>query len=243
MTATSEYTEVVVEDLRVEYGTGALAIDGVSCSAAEGEVLAILGRNGAGKSTLVRALANWHYGINWRIGGRMAMRSRSASGETTEIAIDRKSAILVPEREKVFPSLTVREHFELVGIAVEKRALVFEELEPLLGRRAGVLSGGERQMVALEMAFARRTKLLLIDELSLGLAPIAVRKLLQEVRRYTAEHRCITIVVEQDARAAIGVADKVGVLEHGKLVWFGDHKRAESTDLLGLYFGTARHAS
>jgi ABC-type branched-subunit amino acid transport system ATPase component len=153
----------------------------------------------------------------------------------------RRGIVLVPERNKVFPALTVEEHLRLAsahGHTRPEEPCGFEALDAMRSRRAGLLSGGERQMMALEVAWRSEPKLLLVDELSLGLAPVVVKTLMQRLREVARERGTAMIVVEQDASAALKVADRVYVIRHGEVVWDGVSTETSPRELAVHYLGT-----
>lgn len=207
-----------VEDLHAGYGR-LQVLYGVSLHVAPGEAVCVIGPNGAGKSTVLRAVM----GEVSVYRGRILLEGEEATGWPPARLLQRGVAY-VPQGKIVFPSLTVRENIliavrslGLPGAArrLEEALSWFPELKPWLDRPAGLLSGGQRQMVALARAWTLRPRLLLMDEPSLGLAPAAVHQLflrLQELRRAGAA----VLLVEQNARLALAHSDRAYVLELGR---------------------------
>lgn len=214
---------LTVRDLSVVYITGARAVDGLDFDVEKGEIVALLGRNGAGKTTTLRALSGFFAAENVRVSGSVHLESRQLLGRSP---MDTASAglILVPEREKVFPNLTVAEHLRMTGAAkatVDEMVAMFPRLKERSASQAGLLSGGERHMLAMAMAWCAQPKLLMIDELSLGLAPIIIKNLIGAVREYRDRTGTAVLLVEQNATAALQVADRAYVLEAGRLAVAG----------------------
>jgi ABC-type branched-subunit amino acid transport system ATPase component len=207
----------------------------------QGEVVALLGANGAGKTTTLRAVS----GIVHPMQGRIEFDGRDL--ERLSISGRAKLGIAhVPETRGVFFGLTVAEHLRLghrgERLDAEAAYRYFPALAGLRDRRCGLLSGGEQQMLAVGRALARRPKLLLLDELSLGLAPLIVEGLLPVVREYALETGCGVLLVEQHVQLALAVADHGYVLSHGEIVM---HDRAEALRdnrdlLMASYFGEQR---
>jgi len=208
-------TLVTCEAMAAGYAGHPMVHD-ISLTIAEGEVVTVLGPNGAGKTTTVHAIAGdvdvyageVRYGD--RVMNKLPLNKRAGEG-----------MCLVTEERSVFMQLTVDENLR-VGRCDTARALeIFPELEPLLGRRAGLLSGGEQQMLTLGRALARRPRILLIDELSLGLAPLVVQRLLAAVRSAADNDGVAVLLVEQHVRHALRVADRAHVLERGRITHSG----------------------
>jgi ABC-type branched-subunit amino acid transport system ATPase component len=207
----------------------------------QGEVVALLGANGAGKTTTLRAIS----GIVRPMEGRIEVAGRDL--ERMSISGRAKLGIAhVPETRGVFFGLTVAEHLRLghrgERLDAEAAYRFFPALRELRDRRCGLLSGGEQQMLAVGRALARRPKLLLLDELSLGLAPLIVERLLPVVREYALETGCGVLLVEQHIQLALTVADQGYVLSHGAMAM---HDRAEVLRdnrelLMASYFGEHR---
>jgi branched-chain amino acid transport system ATP-binding protein len=233
-----------VQDLDVRYAT-ARALFGVSAEVAPGSVLAVLGANGAGKSTLARAIS----GLVPPVSGRIFFDGRDITGKAPHV-IRKLGLTYVPEGRGVFPSLSVIDNLR-VAVAQEKRqdrAAAIDraiELFPVLGSRryqqAGSLSGGERQMLALARALAAPTKLIVADELSLGLAPLVtevVFRCIEEARRAG-----ITIVLsEQFVHRALSLADQCVILTRGRVGWSGPTSEARQ-EILDRYLGEAEAAA
>jgi branched-chain amino acid transport system ATP-binding protein len=177
----------------------------------EGEVVAILGPNGAGKTTTLMALA----GALNPFKGTVTMFGRPAPRSLHGRA--RQGLAYIAEDRSVFMDLTTEENLR-VGRSDMKTAMrLFPELEALRGKRAGLLSGGEQQMLTLARALSRSPKVLLVDELSLGLAPKVVERLLDEVRRAATETGCAVVLVEQHIKQALKRADHAVVLRRGEV--------------------------
>jgi branched-chain amino acid transport system ATP-binding protein len=201
------------------------ALDGVSLAVAEGEIVAVIGPNGAGKTTLMRALT----GLLKPTGGSITFRGEPVAGRPSE-AIVALGMSLVPEGRRVFQPLTVRDNLLLGGFLRlrrgESRAVdedlarmfaLFPRLEERASQLAGSLSGGEQQMLSIGRALMARPRLLLLDEPSMGLAPIVVGEIFRTFARLRETGTTI-LISEQNARMALKTADRAYVLESGKLV-------------------------
>jgi branched-chain amino acid transport system ATP-binding protein len=233
-------TVLAIEGLTAGY-EDAPVVRGLDLKVDEGEVVALLGANGAGKTTTLRAIS----GLIPPMEGSIEYEGRDLAG--TSISGRAKLGIAhVPESRGVFFGLTVAEHFRLghrgEQLDAEAAYRYFPALAELRDRRCGLLSGGEQQMLAVGRALARRPKLLLLDELSLGLAPLIVEGLLPVVREYALETGCGVLLVEQHIQLALTVADHGYVLSHGEIVL---HDRAEALRgnrdlLMASYFGEQR---
>jgi len=227
--------------LSVTYANGAVGLDDVSLSIPEGTITAVLGRNGAGKTSLLRAIAGFLRSEHVTVRGQVELAGRRVTA-ASPMKMHRLGVVFVPERDKVFPGLTVSDHLRLVGSGKgdQPGALSFDWIERRLTSRAGMLSGGERQMLALAMAVRQSPRLLLVDELSLGLAPVIVKELMTALRRLTDVSGVPIVLVEQDAAAALRIADRVFVMDHGQVVWQGASADTDAGEISARYLGVTR---
>jgi len=228
-----------VHDLEVRYGP-ALALSAVSLDVPEKEVLAVLGANGAGKSTLARALS----GLVPPNGGRITFAGRDITGASPG-AIRRSGLIHLPEGRGIFPGLTVHENLRMALTAagaerdgaIDRAFSIFPVLGERRRQRAGTLSGGEQQMLNLARALMITPRLLIADELSLGLAPKLVDLVFDGLERARAAGVAI-IMIEQFAHRALDFADRCLVLQRGRAAWSGPASAA-GNEVLRHYLGEA----
>ena len=223
MTAGERLLEV--RELQVAYGA-APALWGVSLEVRAGELLCIVGPNGAGKTTLINAIA----GIQATRSGTIFLDGRDITGLPAHRFCEAGIAI-VPEGRRLFTGMTVRENLELGSYLPAAKAhrrdslaaalALFPALEAKLASPAGELSGGQQQMVAIARALMARPRLLLLDEPSLGLAPMIVDLVLKAVQRVNADGVAV-LLVEQNVAMAMAVADRAYVLEEGRIVSEGE---------------------
>jgi branched-chain amino acid transport system ATP-binding protein len=226
-----------VDDVQAGYGEFE-ALHGVSVHLREGETLAVIGANGAGKSTLLKVIA----GLLSPTSGHVALGGRRLDGIRTHQRVAEGIA-LVPEGRRVFPSLTVRENLLVGGYArrdgpwtVERVVELFPLLADKLDRPGGRLSGGEQQAVAIGRGLMANPRLLLLDEVSLGLAPIVVKQLYAELPRIR-EAGTTVLLVEQDVGQALAVADRVSCLLTGTVALEGAPKDLGQEQIRRAYFG------
>jgi len=197
--------------------TGAAVIRDLRLTVGHGEVVALLGANGAGKTTTLRAIS----GLVKPMAGRV-LHNGDTLASLSPTARARRGIAHVPEGRGIFYGLTVAEHMRLSyrgeRLDQEVAFTYFPALGELRHRRAGLLSGGEQQMLAVGRTLARRPNLLLLDELSLGLAPVIVERLMPVVRQYALDSGCAVLLVEQHVNLALECADRGYVLAHGDIV-------------------------
>jgi branched-chain amino acid transport system ATP-binding protein len=231
-----------VRDLRVSYGH-VEAVRGISFSVAQGEIVTLIGPNGAGKSSTLNAIA----GLVKPAAGSVRIEGRELSGARAHEAVA-AGVVLVPEGRAILQRMTVFENL-LIGSEArpwsrdEARAAISAQLErfPSLQRRvdqpAGALSGGEQQMLAIARGLLARPRILLLDEPSMGLAPILVKQIFDIVRAIHAEGTTI-LLVEQNARMALQVAQRACVLERGQIALEGAAAElAEDPRVQAAYLG------
>lgn len=219
--------------------SGIPVVRGIDLRVEAGEVVALLGANGVGKTTTLLTIS----GLLPRLGGEMSVlgaspdSSRRGARRRT-LALARSGLAHVPEDRALFFGLTAAENVRLGARrrdreAVEAALGPFPALSDMMDRRAGLLSGGEQQMVALARALAGRPRLLLIDEMSLGLAPLVIEELLPAVRAVADRTGAGVLIVEQHVRAALSVADRAYVLRRGEIAFEGTGEALRSRrDLL-----------
>jgi branched-chain amino acid transport system ATP-binding protein len=206
----------IIETDRVSAGYHQMAVvHDLSLRVEPGEVVALLGANGAGKTTTLLTLA----GELKPLRGKVAWKGSTRF--TPLFRRSREGMRFITEERSVFMSMTVTENLQLGGVAASDCYGLFPELEPLAKRKAGLLSGGEQQMLTLARALAGDAQLLLADELSLGLAPLVSQRLLRAVRAAASERGMGVVLVEQQVRQALTVADRVYVLQRGRVMLEG----------------------
>jgi branched-chain amino acid transport system ATP-binding protein len=224
-----------IKDMTVYYGKS-MAVQDVSLEVAEGTVVSIIGANGAGKSTILRALS----GLVASTSGEIMFKGNRINGrETTEIV--RLGISLVPEGRQLFPYLSVLSNLKLgatlrkdkdgISHSLEEVYKLFPRLEERRNQKAGTLSGGEQQMLAIGRGLMARPKLLCMDEPSLGLAPIVIEQLAEVIKDINQRGMSV-LLVEQNVQLALGVASRGYALQVGKVVLEGDIETMKSSDIV-----------
>lgn len=230
-----------LEDLNVHYGA-IWALKGVNLTVGEGEIVSLIGANGAGKSTTLRAIS----GVVKASSGNISFQGE----EITKVPahdIVKKGIAQVPEGRRVFANLSVLENLEMgayirkdtKGIKQDLEEVLerFPRLQERIGQVAGTLSGGEQQMLAIGRALMTRPKLMLLDEPSMGLAPLLVKEIFSIIQEINQEGTTI-LLVEQNARMALQIAHRAYVLETGRIVLDGPAKElAKHEDVKKAYLG------
>ena len=231
---------LTVSDLTVHYG-GIEAVKGISLEVMEGEIVTLIGANGAGKSSTLRSIA----GLVKPAGGTITFRGDNITGRDSAVIV-KKGITLVPEGRRIFPDLTVLENLK-VGAYLRRDDISGDiqwvyELFPRLKERSwqagGTLSGGEQQMLAVGRALMARPRLIMMDEPSLGLAPLVVRDIFSIIRQINQQGVTI-LLIEQNANMALKVADKAYVMETGRITLSGTGQELLSNDAVkAAYLGT-----
>ncbi len=219
---------LALEDVHAGYGAMEV-LRGISLEVRPGEVVALIGANGAGKTTTLNVISN----VVPVRKGRVVWEGATSSGGSIGDAV-RRGIIHVPEGRKLFADLTVLENLELGAFLRQDEAEVKADLErmvalfPIIGarrdQRAGSLSGGEQQMVAIARGLMARPRLLILDEPSLGLAPIISQQIFRTVRELNRDQKVTVLIVEQNAHAALELAQRAYVLETGCVIMQGEAK-------------------
>ena len=201
------------------------ALKGLDLEVATGEVVTLIGANGAGKSTLMMTL----FGAPRASAGRIVFEGEDIT-RLSPHEVSRRGIALVPEGRRIFPRMTVLENIQIgatfadpanFDADLQRMFAMFPILEQRLTQRAGTLSGGEQQMLAIARALMGRPKLLMLDEPSLGLAPIYIRRVFEIIRELNRDYGMTILLVEQNAHHALRVAHRGYVLQHGEVVLSG----------------------
>ncbi len=222
-----------IRNLSVHYG-GIHALQGIDIDVPEGKIVTLIGANGAGKSTTLRSIV----GLVKTSGGNVAWNGEKLTGLATKDIVS-KGIVLVPEGRRIFPNLTVEENLKLgaysrsdkAGIAADEERVfaLFPRLKERVRQKGGTLSGGEQQMLAVARALMTKPKLLMMDEPSLGLAPLVVKMIFDIIKTINAEGTTV-LLIEQNAKAALEVADYGYVLETGRIILQGKGRELLADD-------------
>ncbi|MFJ5759492.1 ABC transporter ATP-binding protein [Neobacillus sp. NPDC093182] len=228
-----------IEDINVYYGN-IHALKGVSLDINEGEIVTLIGANGAGKSTLLKTIS----GLLKPKNGSILFEGQSISGKVAQ-AIVKQGLSHVPEGRRVFANMSVEENLELGAYLRKDKQGIKEDFEKvynlfprLLERRkqlSGTLSGGEQQMLAMGRALMARPKLLLLDEPSMGLAPLLVKTIFRIIEEINKSGTTI-LLVEQNANMALSIADRAYVIETGKIVLSGSSDELNQSDQIRMAY-------
>lgn len=232
-----------IRGLSVHYG-GIHALQGIDIDVPEGKIVTLIGANGAGKSTTLRSIV----GLVKTSGGKVVWNGATLTGMATKDIVS-KGLVLVPEGRRIFPNLTVEENLMLgaysrsdkAGIAAdeEKVFALFPRLKERVRQKGGTLSGGEQQMLAVARALMTKPKLLMMDEPSLGLAPLVVKMIFDIIRAINKEGTTV-LLIEQNAKAALEIADYGYVLETGRIILEGKGRELLADDRVRkAYLGEA----
>ena len=220
-----------VENVNSFYGRSHILFD-VYLDVKAGETVAILGRNGSGRTTTLKTIM----GLITPASGRVFLDGEDITGWST-YRIAKKGVSFVPEERRVFTTLTVRDNLEVAekvgkkGYWTRERVLdLFLPLQKLLHRKGGHLSGGEQQMVAVARGIIQNPKLLILDEPTEGLAPAIVHDIVAMIRTIKAQGGTAILLVEQDVRTTLSVADRVYVLDNGQVVFRGTPQELDARD-------------
>jgi branched-chain amino acid transport system ATP-binding protein len=242
MTAAAPEVVLSVRNIESYYGP-IMAIRGCSLEVHQGQIVTVLGANGAGKTTLMKTIS----GVMDPEKGQIMYQGRNIAGESPDRVV-RAGIVHVPEGREVFPLLTVEENLAMGAFTRSDTSGVKTDTDmvysyfPILAERrrqaAGTLSGGQQQMLAIGRGLMAKPKLMLLDEPSLGLSPLLVKEIFQIVRRLNREQGVTMMLVEQNAKVALEVADYGYVMELGRIVMADDAKRLlQSKDIQEFYLG------
>lgn len=229
-----------IEDLQVSYG-GIEAVRGISFDVCAGEIVTLIGANGAGKSSTLRTIS----GLVKPKAGKVIFEDEDITGKDPT-AIVSKGIVMVPEGRRIFPNLTVLENLRIGAYLrkddleedIEKVYKYFPRLKERSWQEGGTLSGGEQQMLAVGRALMAKPKLLMMDEPSLGLAPIVVQDIF-EIIRMIHDAGTTVLLIEQNANMALHVADRAYVIENGKIAMEGTGAQLLSDEKVrAAYLGT-----
>lgn len=225
-----------LNEVRAGYGDS-VVLRGVSLWLPERSVVALLGANGAGKTTLLRVAS----GLLKPSSGRLRLDGEDVTGRPPH-ALARRGVCHVPEGRGIFPHLTVRDNVLVqvasgdVGDALDKAVSAFPILGKKLGQQAGSLSGGQQQMLSLTRAYVTEPRYVLLDEVSMGLAPVVVDEIFEFLARLAAQG-CALLLVEQYITRALALADYVYLISRGRLEFAGEPGELDADRLMAQYLG------
>ena len=231
-----------IENLQIGYG-GIEAVRGISFDVNKGEIVTLIGANGAGKSSILRTLS----GLVKPKGGKVIFEGEDITGKDPTLIVQ-KGMMMVPEGRRIFPNLTVLENLKIGAYLrnddleqdIEMVFGYFPRLKERAWQAGGTLSGGEQQMLAVGRALMGRPKLLMMDEPSLGLAPIVVQGIFDIIRKIH-EDGATVLLIEQNANMALHVADRAYVIENGKISMEGTGAELlEDEQVKAAYLGSAK---
>jgi branched-chain amino acid transport system ATP-binding protein len=232
-----------VENLRVSYDN-IKALHGLSFQIGEGEIVCIIGANGAGKSTTLRAISRM---VKTESGSRMTLQGKDLLGYSADRVVSELGISHVPEGRRLFDNLTVTENLKLatfarrdkdrIAVDLKRMLTLFPRLEERRSQKAGTMSGGEQQMLAVARAYMSGRRMMLLDEPSMGLAPLLMMSMFKALKEINAEGTTI-LLVEQNARLALQFAQRGYVIETGRLVLAGaSQDLLENPDVKKAYLG------
>ena len=236
-------TLLSVENLRVSYDN-IKALHGLDFQIGEGEIVCIIGANGAGKSTTLRAISRM---VRTEPGSRMTLQGKDLLGYSADRVVSELGVSHVPEGRRLFDNLTVTENLKLatfarrdaerIAVDLKRMFKLFPRLEERQKQKAGTMSGGEQQMLAVARAYMSGRRMMLLDEPSMGLAPLLMMSMFQALKEINAEGTTI-LLVEQNARLALQFAQRGYVIETGRLVLEGRSKELlENAEVKKAYLG------
>ena len=236
-------TLLSVENLRVSYDN-IKALHGLDFRIGEGEIVCIIGANGAGKSTTLRAISRM---VKTDSGTRMTLQGRDLLDYSADRVVSELGISHVPEGRRLFDNLTVTENLKLatfarrdedrIAVDLKRMLTLFPRLEERQNQKAGTMSGGEQQMLAVARAYMSGRRMMLLDEPSMGLAPLLMMSLFKALKEINAEGTTI-LLVEQNARLALQFAQRGYVIENGRLVLEGRSKELlENAEVKKAYLG------
>ena len=237
-----------VTNLEATYNNIILALKGISIEVSAGKIIAILGANGAGKTTTINAISGMRKSIDLEVEDGTIEFDGEVLNDKEPYEIVSRGILQVPEGRRIFAELTIEENLMIGAYRLQDRGRFQKNKEmvfnyfPILSNRAGqlagYLSGGEQQMLAIGRALVANPKLIMMDEPSLGLAPMVVQEIFEIIRRINREREMTILLVEQNANMALAIADYGYILENGRVVMEGSsEKLRQDKDIREFYLG------